>query len=43
MIKIQQGLLERQSLEDSCFVADGEDSSGCESGVVLLSLVLMNL
>jgi hypothetical protein len=30
MIKVQQGLLERQSLEDSCFVADGEDSSGCE-------------
>jgi len=30
MIKAQQGLLERQSLEDSCFVADGEDTSGCE-------------
>lgn len=30
MIMAQQGLLERQSLEDSCFVADGEDSSGCE-------------
>ncbi len=30
MIKARQGLLERQSLEDSCFVADGEDTSGCE-------------
>jgi serine/arginine repetitive matrix protein 2 len=30
MIKAQRGLLERQSLEDSCFVADGEDMSGCE-------------
>jgi hypothetical protein len=30
MIKAQQGLLECQSLEDSCFVADGEDLSGCE-------------
>ena len=31
MVKAQQGLLEHQSLEDSCFVADGEDMSGCES------------
>ena len=30
MIKARQGLLERQSLEESCFVADGEDISGCE-------------
>ena len=30
MIKVRQGLLERQSLEESCFVADGEDISGCE-------------
>ena len=27
MIKAQRGLLERQSLEDSCLVADGEDVS----------------
>jgi len=25
MIKAQRGLLERQSLEDSCLIADGED------------------
>jgi serine/arginine repetitive matrix protein 2 len=31
MIKAQQGLLERQSLEDSCFVVDSEDTSGCKS------------
>jgi len=30
MIKARQGLLERQSLEEGCFVADGEDISGCE-------------
>ncbi len=30
MIKARQGLLERQSLEESCFIADGEDISGCE-------------
>jgi len=30
MIKAQQGLLERQSPEDSFFVADGEDTSGCK-------------
>jgi len=30
MIKAQKGLLERQSLEDSCFTADGGDASGCE-------------
>jgi hypothetical protein len=30
MIKAQGGLLERQSLENSCFIADGEDMSGCE-------------
>jgi serine/arginine repetitive matrix protein 2 len=31
MIKAQRGLLERQSLEDSVLVADGEDISGsCE-------------
>ena len=28
MIKAQQGLLEWQSLEDSCLIADGEDLSG---------------
>jgi serine/arginine repetitive matrix protein 2 len=28
MIKAQHGLLERQSLEDSCLIADGEDISG---------------
>ncbi len=30
MIRAQRGLLERQSLEDSCLIADGEDISGCE-------------
>ena len=31
MIKAQHGLLERQSLEDSCLIADGEDlSASCE-------------
>jgi len=30
MIKVRQGLLEWQSLEESCFVADGEDISECE-------------
>ena len=30
MIMAQKGLLERQSLEGSCFVAYGEDSAGCE-------------
>ena len=28
MIKARRGLLERQSLEDSCLIADGEDLSG---------------
>lgn len=28
MIRAQRGLLERQSLEDSCLVAEGEDLSG---------------
>lgn len=27
MIQAQHGLLERQSLEDSCLIADGEDIS----------------
>ena len=30
LVKARQGLLEWQSLEESCFVADGEDMSGCE-------------
>jgi hypothetical protein len=30
MIKAQQEMLERQRLEDSCFVANGVDTSGCE-------------
>ena len=49
MIKAQQGLLERQSLEDSCFIADGEDMSGCEFMVSFIpfradrSVVCMNV
>ena len=32
MIKAQRGVLERQSLEDSCLSADGEEMAGaCES------------
>ncbi len=36
MIRAQRGLLERQSLEDSCLIADGEDISGCESYYIRL-------
>ena len=38
MIRAQHGLLERQSLEDSCLIADGEDMSGlCKPFVALLN------
>ena len=42
MIKAQHGLLERQSLEDNCLSADGEDmASACEFGFFFtLSCVL---
>jgi serine/arginine repetitive matrix protein 2 len=33
MIQAQRGLLERQSLEESCLIADGEDMTTCEPTV----------
>lgn len=38
MIRAQRGLLERQSLEDSCLIADGEDMSGCKSCYIQICL-----
>ena len=41
MIKAQRGVLERQSLEDNCLSADGEEKSGvCEFFFLLVSIMI---
>ena len=41
MIQAQRGLLERQSLEDSCLSADGEIANSCKYFLLIMNNVLI--